>query len=184
MAELKRLESDPLRNFKFRVSVGRGSGWANMGFMSITGLSISTDVIPYREGGYNTTPHKLPGQSDFPPVTFSRGLAVGGGTQIMDWMTEIFDFTQGTTDTPSAGNSMNDFRTTIQIDIYSHPAKGGLGVPMAIFKLHHAWPTSIAFSDLDAGANAVVVQQMTVVHEGFQFALADNLNNSGVKLAA
>lgn len=181
MADLARLQSDPLRNFKFKVSIGRGTGWVNMGFMSVSGLSTTIDVIPYREGGFNTTPHKLPGQADFPPVTFSKGLAVGDKA-MMDWLKELFDVTTGSGSDPAPGNSTNDYRTTAQIDIFSHPAMGGFGTAQASFKLYNAWPQSVSFSDLDAGANAVVVQQMVLVHEGFQFNINDQLSNTSVKL--
>jgi phage tail-like protein len=49
----------------------------SMGFMSASGLNITTEVIPYREGGMNTTTQKMPGQSDFAPITLSKGLIVG-----------------------------------------------------------------------------------------------------------
>jgi phage tail-like protein len=177
--ELKRLETDPLRSFRFQVTIGDGNKnrFANIGFMSVSGLNITTDVIPYREGGYNSSPHKLPGQSDFQPVTFSRGLCVGDN-QMMQWMNELFSYTQA----DSVGDPTNDFRTTVQIDVMSHPNKGGKGVVQASFKLHQAWPTAIAFSDLDAGANTVIIQQMTLVHEGFEFGIAGNLVTNDFKL--
>ena len=36
------------------------------------------------------------------------------------------------------------------------------------FKLHSAWIGSLAYSDLDAGGNAVAVEQMTLNYEGFE----------------
>ncbi|WP_461098498.1 phage tail protein, partial [Staphylococcus aureus] len=47
------------------------------GFTSITGLAINTQSIPYREGGYNTTIHQIPGMTTFSPVTFQRGTITG-----------------------------------------------------------------------------------------------------------
>jgi hypothetical protein len=38
----------------------------------------------------------------------------------------------------------------------------------------------VAFSDLDAGANAIIVQQMTLAHEGFEFKLANSTGSSSV----
>jgi phage tail-like protein len=35
------------------------------------------------------------------------------------------------------------------------------------FKVYNAWPTTVAYSDLNAGDNALYVEQMTLVHEGF-----------------
>jgi hypothetical protein len=49
--------------------------WANhltqipFGFTSVSGMAVSTDSIPYREGGYNTTVHQIPGQTSFAPIT-------------------------------------------------------------------------------------------------------------------
>lgn len=179
MAELTRLKTDPLRSFRFNVTIGDANKnrFANIGFMSVSGVSSTIDVIPYREGGYNSSPHKLPGQADFSPVTFSRGLAVGD-KQMMDWLGELFSYAQGDT----AGDSTNDFRADVLVEIKSHPSKGGGGAVQSAFKLHEAWPTSVAFSDLDAGANTVIIQQMTLVHEGIEFGIATDLTNTDFKL--
>jgi hypothetical protein len=38
----------------------------------------------------------------------------------------------------------------------------------------------MAFSDLDAGANAVLMQQISLAHEGFDYKLASKIGLSGV----
>jgi phage tail-like protein len=43
------------------------------------------------------------------------------------------------------------------------------------FEVYNAWPTSVAYSDLNAGDNALFVEQMTLVHEGFDVNWAPNL---------
>ena len=50
---LSSIATDPFRNFKFRVVIHHPGirGFATMGFMAVSGLSITTEVIPYREGG-------------------------------------------------------------------------------------------------------------------------------------
>lgn len=163
------LATDPLRNFKFLVSIHHPQigGFANMGFMSVSGLNISTEVIPYREGGMNTTTQKMPGQSDFAPITLSRGLAVGNNA-MMRWMKELFTVQQG----KGEGKAGENFRSNLEIKVLAHPVTQGIIPIKARFKVYNAWPTSIAFSDLDAGANAIVIQQMTLAHEGFEFSLA------------
>lgn len=58
--------SDPLRNFKFHVLVNSplfGTDNTNTtvgGFMSVSGLGIQTDIVAYRQGGYNVTTQKMP----------------------------------------------------------------------------------------------------------------------------
>ena len=60
--------SDPIRNFRFVVKLSTLDAGSNslfdttLGFTSVSGLSMQTEAIPYREGGYHTTMHMLPGQ--------------------------------------------------------------------------------------------------------------------------
>src|SRR5213083_2192105 len=117
-ASIARLETDPLRNFKFLVRIHHPQtpGFADMGFMSVSGLNITTEVIPYREGGMNTTTQKMPGQSDFAPITLSKGLAVGDKA-MLNWMRELFTVLQGTGTGPMGAN----FRATVDIKVLAHP---------------------------------------------------------------
>lgn len=164
------LSTDPLRNFKFNVTItlpGTNS-FATMGFMSVSGLSITTEVIPYREGGLNTTTQKMPGQSDFAPITLSKGLALGNDIDAFNWMKELFAVVQGT----GTGAPGTDFRATVDVRLLDHPVTTKIVPVKAAWRIYNAWPTAIAFSDLDAGANAIVVQQMSLAHEGWDFKLA------------
>lgn len=174
---LAHIASDPLRNFKFNVQINHPTipNFARMGFMSVSGLNITTEVIPYRQGGYNTTTQKMPGQSDFAPITLSKGMAVGD-TQMMDWMKQLFAVMQGT----GTGAPGVEFRVTVDIQVLDHPVTNGAAPIKAWFRVYNAWPTALAFSDLDAGANAIVIQQMTLAHEGFDFKLAKSVGATGV----
>src|SRR5262245_58723783 len=72
-------ESDPVRNFKFRIHLDDSDGtlqkaFNQIGFMTMEGIAMNTEMVPYREGGWNTNPHKLPGQTDFAPLTMSAGV--------------------------------------------------------------------------------------------------------------
>lgn len=171
------LATDPLRNFKFNVNIMHPtlSGFATLGFMTVSGLNITTEVIPYREGGMNTTTQKMPGQSDFAPITLSQGVAVGKGP-LWQWVRELFTVMQGT----GNGNPGADFRATVDVYVLDHPVTTPSVPVKAVYRIYNAWPTSIAFSDLDAGANAVLMQQMSLAHEGFDFKLATNIGPSGV----
>src|SRR5687767_4955119 len=90
------LASDPLRNFKFRVEIPkvvRGyQSMAHLGFMAVSGLAATTEPISYREGGDNTTPRKMPGQTDFPPASLTRGLVGNAADKALlwNWYREIF----------------------------------------------------------------------------------------------
>lgn len=179
------LRTDPLRNFKFQVSITRdingvAAPLARAGFMSVSGLAATTEVIPYREGGMNTAPRKLPGQTDFPQIQLSRGLfspAEDGATLGMwNWFKEIFFYSQG----DGNNDGSIDFRTNFTVRLLAHPVTQGPGagsvitneVPesavKAAWKVYNAWPTALSYSDLDAGGNAVSVNQMVLAHEGIE----------------
>lgn len=202
------LATDPIRNFRFLAKFyplteqGTG-GWTpnvTVGFTSVSGLSISTESIPYREGTYNTTVHQVPGQSTFSPVTFQRGVVLGT-RQHWDWMRMLFDVNGG-----GRINANRSFRANIEIAVLAHPVRystpavssggqsygtGATGPGSAAsddkvvarFMVFNAWPTSVAYSDLNAGDNALMVEQLTVVHEGFSmnwgtWSEADGMGNA------
>lgn len=173
-SSIAHLATDPLRNFKFLVTFLPGNGGAAipMGFMSVSGLNMTVDVIAYREGGYNTTTQKLPGQADFSPITLSRGVAlISNGNFDYNWMSQLFTVMQGT---GSAADG-NDFRWSVLVQILDHPVTTPQVAVKAEFLIYNAWPTSIAWSDLDAGANQLFISQLVLAHEGFQFSLASSI---------
>ena len=177
------LATDPVRNFRFLVTFQPqdtsntllGSTTIPMGFTSVSGLAVTTDSIPYREGGYNTTVHQIPGQTSFTPLTLQRGVILGS-KQNWDWMKQLFATVQ------AGGSSLNpgkNFRCDLEIAVLNHPIPSsntaaetvvGTGATDEVamrFKVYNAWPTTVAYSDLNAGDNALYVEQMTLVHEGF-----------------
>jgi phage tail-like protein len=196
------IATDPIRNFRFLVTFkplkpsDAGADWyANVpkgitvGFTSVSGLSVTTDSIPYREGGYNTTVHQIPGQTTFAPITLQRGVVLGT-KQHWDWMRKLFATVQG----GSAGTQAQNFRADLEIQVLSHPIAGSGAdngtntsaddhVAMR-FQVYNCWPTSVAYSDLNAGDNAILVEQLTLVHEGFDIKWAADENTTAASFDA
>jgi phage tail-like protein len=179
------MSQDPLRNFKFQVEIDHPSLSMNrLGFMSMSGLSIQTEMVPYREGGWNTSPHKIPGQSDFAPVTLTQGVFVKNGREdgtpgdaLWEWNKQLYFFQWGRGIPAAAGGP--DVRCDILIKVFDHPntgtQAGNIGtlsnyqpglVKLAV-KLYNCWPGGLAFGDLNAGDQSVLVHSMTLHHEGF-----------------
>jgi len=189
------IETDPIRNFRFLVRFiphSNNDAWAKalssatFGFTSVSGMAVTTDSIPYREGGFNTTVHQIPGQTSFAPLSMQRGVVIGT-RQNWDWMRQLFVTVQGNAKRSSASN----FRCDIEIDVLSHPMAsasnnaavrpGGAQddhVSMR-FKVYNAWITALAYSDLNAGDNAIFVEQMQLVHEGFDVSWATSIQDTG-----
>ena len=193
------LRTDPLRNFKFRVSiepndtVGAGNLGSlapdlhSLGFAQMSGIAVTNEVIPYREGGMNTHPHKMVGQSDFAPVSLARGVFTTQ-EQLYRWQQFIHAW-QGGISGGSQGNggssanaSGTDYRCTVTVAVFDHPVtsssysydvdpssstvKAELPKRLQI-QLYNAWPGSFSVSDLNAGDNGIMIQQLQLHHEGF-----------------
>jgi phage tail-like protein len=164
---LSSLATDPLRNFIWQITFTPGAASPSgataftSGFMTVGGLGMTIDVIPYREGHMNTTTQKVPGQADFQPIVLSTGVIVGR-TADLNWLKQLFIVNQG-----SGGQTeTTDFRSTLDIAVLAHPVTAATRAVKAAFRVYKAWPTSIAWSDLDAGANQLLVEQMSLAHEG------------------
>lgn len=196
------LNSDPLRNFRFHVNINHPliTSLPKMGFMAMSGLAVNNEVIPYREGGNNTTTRKMPGQSDFGPITLTRGFLAAPATvtgtaqnvgtdEIYRWFSQIFSVNIGMgTGFPGFGGN-TDFRVGVTIDVLAHPITSGPGAAgidqsppiKARFWVYNAWPMGYSFSDLEAGGNAVFIENLTLAHEGW--AMAATTNDPGAYLS-
>lgn len=190
--------TDPLRNFKFTVKFvplddelkNLTTGIGDLGFASMGGLAVTNEVIPYREGGMNTHPHKMVGQSDFPPVSFARG-AFAEQAQLWNWQKFMHSWISGGVsgfDGGSSGDASN-YRCNIIVKVYDHPFTNSAtaqdstryaydssqnesanlrpGNVKLAYKLFNAWPGAYGLSDLNAGDNGIMVQSMNIHHEGF-----------------
>jgi phage tail-like protein len=62
---------DPMVNFKFAVTI---DDFEELGFMEVSGLVGTFDVIEYREGTDPITPRKLRGQIKFDNVVLKKGI--------------------------------------------------------------------------------------------------------------
>lgn len=174
MSERTRQYADPLRNFKFQVEIFHYTdklkkGVAEMGFTSVDGLNMSTEMIAYREGGWNTNPHKMVGMTDFSPVTLSSGVFYQK-PGMWNLAKQMFAVQWGNGEL----GLNDDYRFDMLIRVFDHPVTKGPGAsvgndvssPVLAFQLYNAWVANVAFSGLNAMDNAVLVSQMTVHHEG------------------
>lgn len=188
------IATDPLRSFRFRATftaaadavfdtritdatgtqntstagtpTGFSAGWAG-GFTNITGLQTNVQSIQYREGGYNTTVHQMPGLTTFTPVTFTRGVLYGND-QAITWMRGLFSAAAGT-GLVGVGATAKGFRLNINIFVNQHPVTDDTSannVDQMVFRLHNAWITNLSYTDLDATNGAILFESMQVVHEG------------------
>ena len=173
------IQTDPLRVFRFKAEFSaagssgvfdtRITGFSG-GFNSIGGLTISTTPIAYREGGYNTTVHNIPGMTNYSPITLRRG-ALFGNDQSITWMRGLFAATSGEgldlgNGAPTQAATAKDFRCNIKIYVMDHPNTTDTNKPRLGFLVRNAWISSLNFSDLSAAGSEVMFETVTLVHEG------------------
>jgi len=198
------LATDPLRSFRFNATftaastgdgvfdsrilsnggtavptTGVSTGWVG-GFTNISGLTINTQAIQYREGGYNTTIHQIPGMTTFSPLSFTRGVLYGND-QAMTWMRGLFAAAAGSGLNPSTKSGtaavtptstggfggQGGFRVDILITVNEHPGTDVVNdAPQMAFKVHNAWISNLSYTDLDATNGAILFESMQLVHEG------------------
>lgn len=142
---------------------GTSNGFVG-GFTQIGGLQMNVQDIPYREGGYNTTVHHIPGQVTFTPVVFQRGVLYGND-QAMTWVKGLFAVAANTGLAVSSENK--SYRVNVNIYVADHP-NSEQNVAKIGFKLNNAWITNLNYSDLNAGPNEILFETMTLVHEGLE----------------
>jgi phage tail-like protein len=194
--------TDPIRNFKFKVKIipsgtlntSIGTELGNLGFSSVSGLTVQNEMIAYREGGMNTHPHKMVGQSDYGPVTFSKGV-YAHQKSLYVWQQFLHSWGQGSTAEGGSQSGSNDYRCDIVVGIYDHPVSSGtyaqpgttgnnanLVTPAGSIKmgyrLYNCWPASYALGDLNAGDSSIMIQQLVVNHEGFEILWSDSPSGS------
>jgi len=180
--------TDPLRKFRFkaeflpvdttsafdsRITTNTAGGFTG-GFSSVTGLAVTTAAIPYREGGYNTTIHQIPGMVSFGPVTFTRGVLYGND-QAITWMRGLNAVASGEGLNLDNVNRPSQFRCNVKISVMDHPNADGIRNDQRMsFILRNAWIAALAYDDLNAAENQILFETITLIHEGLSVAFVND----------
>jgi phage tail-like protein len=136
----------PMPKFHFSVEWGPNT---KMGFTEVTGLTMESDVIEYREGS-SPEFHKIkqPGMQKLSNLTFKRGT-FQGDIGFNEWMDTI------------SMNTVSRRDVTIKLLNEKHE-------PVFTWQVINAWPVKVQSSDLKADANEVAIETMEIAHEGIK----------------
>src|SRR5439155_4395065 len=99
---------DPYKNFKFRI---RWDGRFVAGVSKMTALKRTTEVVKHREGGDPSTSRKMPGRTEYEPITLERGVTHDKAFE--QWANKVW-FREGGL---SKEVSLKDFRQDITIEV-------------------------------------------------------------------
>lgn len=146
---------DPYKNFKFRV---KWDGRYVAGISKVGALKRSTELVEHREGGDPSTSRKSPGRTKFEAITLERGVT--HDIEFERWANRVWNFGSGL----GAEVSLKDFRKDLIIEIYNEAGQLALA-----YKVYRCWVSEYqATADLDANANAVLIQTIKLENEGWE----------------
>ena len=146
---------DPYKNFKFRV---KWDGRYVAGVSKVGALKRTTEVVEHREGGDPSSVRKSPGQSKYEPITLERGVT--HDLEFEQWANKVWNYGSGL----GMEVSLKDFRNDVIIELYNEA-----GQLVIAYKVYRCWVSEYtAMPELDASANAVAIQSMTLQNEGWE----------------
>jgi phage tail-like protein len=146
---------DPYKNFKFRV---KWDGKYVAGVSKIGALKRTTEVVEHREGGDPSTSRKSPGRTKYEAIMLERGVT--HDKEFEQWANKVWNYGSGL----GAEVSLKDFRKELIIEVYNEA--GQLAIAYKIFR---CWVSEFqAQADLDANANAVLIQSIKLENEGWE----------------
>jgi phage tail-like protein len=146
---------DPYKNFKFRV---KWDGKYVAGVSKVGALKRTTEVVKHRDGGDPSSTRKSPGRTEYDPITLERGVT--HDKEFEQWANKVWNYGSGL----GSEVSLKDFRKDIIIEVYNEA-----GQPVVAYKVYRCWVSEFqAQADLDANANAVLIQNIKLENEGWE----------------
>lgn len=146
---------DPYKNFKFKV---KWDGRYVAGISKVGSLKRTTEVVKHREGGDPSSTRKSPGRTEYEALTLERGVT--HDLEFEKWANKVWDFGAGL----GKEVSLKDFRKDIIIEVYNEA-----GQKVTAYNVFRCWVSEFqAQADLDANANAVLIQNIKLENEGWE----------------
>ncbi len=148
---------DPYKNFKFRVKFGSSPAFV-AGVSKVSSLKRTTEVVKHREGGDPSSTRKSPGRTEYEAITLERGVTHDG--EFERWANKVWNYASGL----GSEVSLKDFRRDIRIEVYNEA-----GQLVLAYNVFRCWVSEFqAQADLDANANAVLIQSIKLENEGWE----------------
>ncbi|MMZ51277.1 T4-like virus tail tube protein gp19 [compost metagenome] len=148
---------DPYKTFNYRVTISGKKNFAKAGFNTVTGLKATTEAVPYRDGN---DPNLSIGQSaglvTYDPVVLSRGMSED--TDLFDW------FNLNVNTAGNSGQADHNMKCTVKIELMDRDR-----VVVKTWELIEAWPVEYELPELNATANEVAIDRLTIRHNGIRF---------------
>jgi phage tail-like protein len=137
---------DALAGYSFSVEI---DGVTIAQFKEVSGINAEIQTIEHRENKVGGLPvmKKLPGARKWGDLTLKRGRT--DNKALWDWIKEVQDGNM----TAARKNG------SIVLMDYQHGE-------VSRFNFQNAWPSKVSIGSLNAGGNDVLLEEVTIVHEG------------------
>jgi phage tail-like protein len=145
MAEAKK----PRPTNHFRLNIGGREAIGQ--FREVSGLDSEQEIVEQKEVDANGQPViiKVPGNLKWSNIELKRGIDVDKG--LWDWRYAV----------ETAGPDASRTDCTLELCDYD-------GSPIATYTIMQAWPSKYTGAAMNAGANEIAVEAVTLCHEGFK----------------
>jgi len=136
----------PIRGFRFTVNF---TGLGTTSWREVNGFGMTVDTPTYREGGFGIlTVRKLPGLVTYDDITLSKGLY--SNPLLYNFFCDYLE-----------GQNFQPVNATIIV--YDNA-----GTPQASWTVYNAWPSHYESTGLNAESSDILVESLTLVHEGIK----------------
>ena len=148
---------DSYRNFKFQILI---DGQPVAGLNKVSALHKVTEVIEYREGGDPTTSRKLPGRTEYRPITLEQGLS---HDPVFERWANLVNSFEG-----DSAMSLVNYRKDITLNLLNLQ-----GSVVKSYRIYRCWVSEyVALPVLDANESAVAIEKIVLQNEGWERDLA------------
>lgn len=157
MSEVPAGRRDPLRAYRFRVSLG---GEAVAGVQKVSGLRLTVGARETWEGGNALHRYANPDRATWDPVTLHQGLALGDTLE--RWATAVVGYLR--TGRAPAGEAV---KRDVVIDVLEDRWPPDPAAPRS-YLVHNAWISKYeALPALDALGHEIALVSVELTHEGW-----------------
>lgn len=146
---------DPYRNFKFRLM---WDGRFIAGVSKVGALKRTTEVVKHREGGDPSTSRKSPGRTEYDAIMLERGVT--HDLEFQEWANKVWQINAAL----GQESSLKDFRKELTLQVLNEAGQVAIS-----YYIHRCWVSEFqAVADLDANANAVLIEHIKIENEGWE----------------
>ena len=145
---------DPYKNFKFKI---KWDGRHLAGVSKVSALEGTTEAVNRCEVGDQSVSRESAGRTKYEAITLESGIT--HDTEFEKWANKVWNY-----GAVSAEVALKDFRKDIIIEVYNEA-----GQITIAYKVYRCWVSEYqGLPDLDASANAVVIEHIKLENEGWE----------------